>query len=133
MNTDPIADLLTRIRNGLQVGKRSVEIPVSKQKLSVLNVLMEEGYIERYEIKDVPEGHYQVVRVILKYDKEGYPVIRKLSRMSRPGKRQYFGSDKLPRILNGAGVAIVSTSSGVMTDRAARRQKVGGEVLCTVE
>ena len=131
--TDPIADLLTRIRNSLLVGKRYVEMPVSKLKMSVLNVLMEEGYIERYEIKDESEGHFQVVRVILKYDKKGYPVIRKLKRASRPGKRLYMGSDKLPRILNGAGIGIVSTSSGVMTDRSARRQKVGGELLCTIE
>jgi small subunit ribosomal protein S8 len=133
MNTDPIADLLTRIRNALQVGKRSVEVPASKLKLSLLNVLMEEGYIERYEIKDVPEGHYQVARIVLKYDKNGYPVIRKLQRASRPGKRLYFGSGTIPRILNGAGVAIVSTSKGLMSDRAARREKLGGELMCTVE
>lgn len=133
MNTDPIADLLTRIRNGLQVSKRTVDVPLSKLKLAVLNVLMEEGYIERYEIKDVAESKFQVVRVLLKYDKEGYPVIRRIKRVSRPGQRQFFGWDQLPRILNGAGIAIVSTSQGVMTDRAARRNKVGGELMCTVE
>jgi small subunit ribosomal protein S8 len=133
MINDPISDLLTRMRNALLAGKRAVEAPASKHKLSVLNVLLEEGYIERYEIKDVPEQHYQLVRIVLKYDKEGYPVIRKMKRVSRPGQRQFFGSDNLPRILNGAGIAIVSTSKGVMTDRAARRQGVGGELLCTVE
>ena len=133
MITDPIADLLTRIRNALLVGKRSVELPVSKLKLSVLNVLMEEGYIERYEIKDVTESNYQVVRILLKYDKNGYPVIRKLKRVSRPGLRKFYGSDNIPRVLNGAGVIVLSTSKGVMTDRAARRQGVGGEALCLVE
>lgn len=133
MITDPIADLLTRIRNALLVGKRSVELPVSKLKLSVLNVLMEEGYIERYEIKDQPEANYQVVRIVLKYDKNGYPVIRKLKRVSRPGLRKFYGSDNIPRVLNGAGVIVLSTSKGVMTDRAARRQGVGGEAICLVE
>ena len=133
MNTDPIADLLTRIRNGIMVSKRTVDVPVSKLKLSLLNILMEEGYIERYEIKDIAESKFQTVRIMLKYDKEGYPVIRKIKRVSRPGQRQFFAWDALPRILNGAGICIVSTSQGVMTDRAARRNKVGGELMCTVE
>ena len=133
MNTDPIADLLTRIRNALMVGKRDVEIPSSKEKLNILNVLMEEGYIERYELKEDNSRHSKTVKVILKYDKEGYPVIRKIKRVSSPGQRQFFAAQNLPRVINGAGICVVSTSKGVMTDRAARRMNVGGEVLCTVE
>ncbi len=133
MNTDPIADLLTRIRNAASAGHKYVELPSSKAKVAIVKVLMQEGYIKNYELKDDPQGRFQLVRVALKYDENGYPVIRRIQRVSKPGLRKYFNVDNLPRILNGAGVAIVSTNKGVITDRVARRERVGGEVLCTVE
>jgi small subunit ribosomal protein S8 len=133
MNTDPIADLLTRIRNASAAGHKHVELPSSKLKLEVVKVLLQEGYIKSYELKDAPQGNHQILRVVMKYDKEGYPVIRRLQRVSSPGLRKYSKVDNIPRVLNGAGVAIVSTNKGVITDRAARRERVGGEILCTVE
>ncbi len=126
---DPLADMLTRIRNAQQAGKTTVEIPASKLKLAVCNVLVEEGYVAG--VRDVErEGHQRLV-VELKYF-DGQPVIAELDRASRPGLRRYSGKDKLPTVRGGLGVAIVSTSRGVMTDRAARAAGVGGEVLCTV-
>ncbi len=126
---DPLADMLTRIRNAQQAGKTTVEIPASKLKKAVCNVLLEEGYVAG--IRDMErDGHKQLV-VELKYY-EGKPVIAELDRVSRPGLRRYSGKDGLPSVRGGLGVAIVSTSRGVMTDRAARAAGVGGEVLCTV-
>lgn len=133
MNTDPIADLLTRIRNASSAGHKFVELPASKLKVELAKVLLQEGYIKSYELKDDPQGRFQTMRVVLKYDKTGYPIIRKLKRISRPGLRKYVKVDNMPRILNGAGVAILSTNRGILTDRSARREKVGGELLCTVE
>ncbi len=133
MNTDPIADLLTRIRNAAQAGHKSVELPASKQKVALVKVLLQEGYIKSYELKDDPKGRFQIMRVVLKYDKAGYPVIRRLSRVSRPGLRKYSKVVNAPRILNGAGVAILTTNKGLLTDRAARRERVGGEIVCIVE
>lgn len=133
MNTDPIADLLTRIRNAAAAGHKHIELPASKLKIEVVKVLLQEGYIKSYELKQAPEGHYQMVRVVLKYDKAGYPVIRSIRRISSPGLRKYSKVGNLPRVLNGSGVAIVSTSKGLLTDRAARRERVGGEILCVVE
>lgn len=125
---DPLADMLTRIRNALQVGKVSVSMPSSNLKVSVAKVLVDEGYVVGYS---VGEGVKPELSVELKYF-EGKPVIAELDRISRPGLRNYSGKAKLPTIRNGLGIAIVSTSKGVMTDRAARAAGVGGEVLCTV-
>jgi small subunit ribosomal protein S8 len=126
---DPLADMLTRIRNAQMAGKTTVEIPASKLKRAVCAVLEEEGYVAA--IREMEhDGKPQLV-VELKYY-EGKPVIAELDRVSRPGLRRYAGKDKMPSVRGGLGVAIVSTSRGVMTDRAARAAGVGGEVLCTV-
>lgn len=125
---DPLADMLTRIRNALQVGKLSVSMPSSNLKVSVAKVLVDEGYVIGYAVS---EGVKPELSVELKYF-EGKPVIAELDRVSRPGLRNYAGKTALPTIRSGLGVAIVSTSKGVMTDRAARAAGVGGEVLCTV-
>lgn len=125
---DPLADMLTRIRNAQQVGKTEVAMPASKLKASVARVLAEEGYVGGYSVS---EGAKPELTIELKYF-EGKPVIAELDRISRPGLRNYSGKDGLPSVRGGLGVAIVSTSKGVMTDRAARAQGVGGEVLCTV-
>ncbi len=125
---DPLADMLTRIRNALQVGKLSVSMPSSKLKVSVAKVLVEEGYVIGYTVSEDVKSELSVE---LKYF-EGKPVIAEIDRVSRPGLRNYAGKATLPTIRSGLGVAIVSTSQGVMTDRAARAAGVGGEVLCTV-
>ena len=125
---DPLADMLTRIRNAQQVGKTNVTMPSSKLKISVAKVLSDEGYIGGYSVS---ENAKQELTVELKYY-EGKPVIAELDRVSRPGLRNYAGKTALPTVRGGLGVAIVSTSKGVMTDRAARAAGVGGEVLCTV-
>lgn len=127
--SDPIADMLTRIRNGQQAQKISVSMPSSKLKVAIAKVLQDEGYVESYAVRE-NEGKPQL-EVQLKYY-AGRPVIERIERVSRPGLRIYKGSDKLPRVMNGLGVAIVSTPRGVMTDRAARAGRVGGEVLCYV-
>jgi small subunit ribosomal protein S8 len=127
--SDPIADMLTRIRNAQATDKVSVAIPSSKVKLAIAKVLKDEGYIEDFAQRDV-EGK-NVLEIGLKYY-AGKPVIEKIERVSRPGLRIYKGRDDIPRVLNGLGVAIVSTSRGVMTDRRARETGVGGEVLCIV-
>lgn len=127
--TDPIADMLTRIRNGLSANKMEVSIPSSKVKQSIAQVLKDEGYIEDFAVKDI-DGK-PVLNVTLKYY-QGVPVIEKVQRVSRPGLRVYKGKGELPKVRGGLGVAIVSTSAGVMTDRAARKAGHGGEVLCTV-
>lgn len=127
--TDPIADLLTRIRNAQGAGHKTVVVPSSKLKLAILDVLRKEGYIVGYELgEDVVKPE---VTVELKYY-ENKPVIEELRRVSTPGLRQYVGKAKLPEVRAGMGVAIVSTSRGVMTDKAARQAGLGGEVLCTV-
>ena len=125
---DPIADMLTRIRNSLQVGKKSVTMPASKLKKSIAQVLKDEGYINDFSVNDDVKA---TLTLELKYF-EGRPVIAEIQRQSRPGLRHYAGKEKLPQVRGGLGVAIVSTSQGVMTDRAARSAGVGGEVLCTV-
>jgi small subunit ribosomal protein S8 len=129
MMTDPIADMLTRIRNGQRAGKVSVSMPSSKLKSSIAQVLKDEGYIAEFSIEDV-DGK-AMMNVDLKYY-EGQPVIESLKRVSRPGLRIYKANDELPKVQNGLGVAIVSTSRGVMSDRAARAAGEGGEVLCYV-
>lgn len=128
--SDPIADMLTRIRNGQQAGKSSVAMPSSKLKLAIASVLKDEGYIESFLVAEEP-GNKSTLTVELKYY-AGRPVIERIDRVSRPGLRIYKGRDDIPSVMNGLGVAIVSTSKGVMTDRKARAQGVGGELLCFV-
>jgi len=127
--SDPIADMLTRIRNAQATEKASVLVPASKVKQSIAQVLKDEGYIEDFAVRTI-DGR-NVIEIGLKYY-AGKPVIEKLERVSRPGLRIYKGRDDIPRVMNGLGVAIVSTSRGVMTDRRARDTGVGGEVLCIV-
>ncbi len=129
MMTDPIADLLTRIRNAQKADKVSVQMPGSRTKSSIANVLKSEGYIKDFAEKNV-EGK-PVLSVELKYY-NGEPVITTLQRVSKPGRRQYNGKDSLPRVAGGLGVAIISTSKGVMSDREARAAGIGGEILCVV-
>lgn len=129
MMTDPIADMLTRIRNGQRAGKVSVLMPSSRLKTSIAQVLKDEGYIGGFQVKD--ESGKSVMSIDLKYY-EGRPVIEDIKRVSRPGLRIYKAKDELPRVQGGLGVAIVSTSKGVMSDRAARAAGEGGEVLCYV-
>ncbi len=127
---DPLADMLTRIRNASKARFPSVDIPFSTLKAAVARVLKEEGYIEAYEIvKDGPQG---LLRVQLKYGPNREQVITGIRRVSKPGRRQYTASDKIPTIMSGLGIAVLTTSRGVMTDRAARREKIGGELLCEV-
>lgn len=128
--SDPIADMLTRIRNGQRIGLESVSMPSSKQKVAIAGVLQEEGYVDGFEVVDEP-GNKRTLTVRLRYF-EGRPVIEQIRRISRPGLRIYRSKDELPKVLNGLGIAIVSTSAGVMTDRAARTRGYGGEVLCVV-
>jgi len=127
--SDPIADMLTRIRNAQATDKVSVFIPASKVKRAIAQVLKDEGYIEDFALRD--EGPKKQLRIGLKYY-AGRPVIERLERVSKPGLRVYRGRDDIPRVMNGLGVAILSTSRGVMTDRKARADGVGGEVLCIV-
>ncbi len=127
--TDPIADMLTRIRNGQAAGKKSVKLPSSKLKVAIAKVLKDEGYITDYGTET--KGSHTDMTIELKYYK-GRPVIEQVKRVSRPGLRIYKSKDELPKVLGGLGIAIVSTSSGVMTDRAARAIGHGGEVICTV-
>jgi small subunit ribosomal protein S8 len=127
--SDPIADLLTRIRNGQTAEKRSITVPASSVKEAIAKVLKEEGYISDYSIE--VDGNHKVIAIVLKYY-NGVPVIEKIKRVSRPGLRIYKSKDELPKVLGGLGVAIISTSKGVMTDRAARKMGHGGEVICTV-
>lgn len=131
MNTDPIADYLTRIRNAMSAGHKVVEIPASNLKKEITKILFDQGYILNFKFED--NSHQGSIKIALKYDKvTKEPVIKKLKRYSRPGLRQYKGAGELPRVLNGLGVAIISTSKGVMTDKQARQENVGGEVLCLV-
>ena len=131
MNTDPIADYLTRVRNAVSAGHRVVEIPGSNLKKEITKILFDQGYILSYKFDDsTVQG---TIKIALKYTKDTKePVIKKLQRISKPGLRKYASSRELPRILNGLGIAIVSTSHGVMTGKQAQREKVGGEVLCYV-
>jgi small subunit ribosomal protein S8 len=131
--TDPIADYLTRIRNAQLAGHRIVEIPASKLKKRITEILYEQGYILKYTF-DAEGAHKQgVIKIALKYDPATKkPVIQKLARVSRPGLRRFSGALDIPRIINGLGIMIVSTSKGVMTDKQAKEQNVGGELLCYV-
>jgi small subunit ribosomal protein S8 len=129
MMTDPIADMLTRIRNACQADHKWVDMPVSKKKIEIARLLEESHFVHAHKVLD--DGHFGVLRVYLKYH-EGNPVIRHLERVSRPGRRHYVGKGDIPRVRNGLGMAILSTSAGVLSDRSARDQGVGGEVLAVV-
>ncbi|MDI3536921.1 MAG: 30S ribosomal protein S8 [Eubacteriaceae bacterium] len=128
--TDPIADMLTRIRNANDAGHKMVEIPASNEKRAIANILMEEGYINKVEyVEDEKQG---MIKVTLKYGDDKSRVISGIKRISKPGLRVYAGHADLPKVLNGLGIAIVSTSKGVMTDKKARKAGIGGEVICYV-
>jgi len=128
--TDPIADMLTRIKNALRAKKEEVDIPSSNLKLRIAEILKEEGYIKDFKlIQDAKQG---IIRVFLKYDEYGEPLISGLKRVSKPGRRIYVSKDQIPRVMRGLGVAILTTSKGIMTDREARKMGVGGEVICYV-
>ena len=129
-NQDPIADMLTRIRNANRVGRRLVMIPKSKICTGIAQVLKDEGYIDEFD--DIPDEQQGQIRIRLKYSTTGEKVIHMLDRASKPGCRVYRGVKELPKVLNGMGIAVVSTSKGVMSDRKAREANVGGELLCTV-
>jgi len=130
MSSDPIADMLTKIRNALRINKEQVSVKASNICESVAAVLKKEGYIEDFDrIDDSKQG---IIRITLKYDEDGRPVINEIKRISKLGRRIYLPADKLPRVVGGLGVAIVSTSKGVMSDRSCRQAKVGGEIICTV-
>lgn len=131
MNTDPIADYLTRLRNAVMANHRIVEVPASNIKKEITKILYEKGYILNYKFED--DKKQGIIKIALKYHPVSkLPAITKLERASRPGLRQYADSQNLPRVMNGLGIAILTTSHGVMTDKEARTRKVGGEVLCYV-
>lgn len=132
MMTDPIADLLTRVRNALRNHSASCTVPGSKLKVRVLDVLKREGYIVGYEVQ-AAEGPQSLINVSLRYGPDGEHVITSIRRYSKPGCRRYRGVDDLPRVRGGLGIAVVSTNQGVLSDRECRAKRVGGEVLCTVE
>ena len=130
MLTDPIADMLNRIRNALKAGHEKVDIGASNLKLEIAKILGEEGFIKKYKLlKDRKQG---IIRITLKYDEEGQPVIAGLKRVSTPGRRYYVGKDNIPRVLNGLGIAVLTTSKGIMTDRRCNIEGVGGEVICEI-
>ena len=130
ITTDPIADMLTRIRNANSAKHKTVDIPASNMKLAIADILFKEGYIKAYEeISDDTQG---IIRITLKYDEKGNKVIAGLKRISKPGLRVYASKDELPKVLNGLGIALISTSKGIVTDKQARELGVGGEVLAYV-
>ena len=131
VTTDPIADMLTRIRNANSSKHKTVDIPASKMKLAIADILFKEGYIKSFEeIKE--ENNQGIIRITLKYTEKGKKVIDGLKRISKPGLRVYASKDELPRVLNGLGIALISTSKGIMTDKEARKEGLGGEVLAYV-
>jgi small subunit ribosomal protein S8 len=128
--TDPIADMLTRVRNGIQARHPRVDMPSSKLKVEVARILKEEGYISNFKVGE--EGKKKVLKIFLKYASDGTNAIASIDRVSKPGRRVYVGSHSIPRILGGLGVSILTTPRGVLTGKAARKAGVGGEVLCSV-
>lgn len=128
--TDPIADMLTRMRNGLSAKHAKVDVPASNLKVEIARILKDEGYIANYKV--IGEGASRAIRVYLKYGPDGEKVMSKLERISKPGCRVYVSSEEIPSVLGGLGINILSTSRGVMTGREARRQRVGGEILCRI-
>jgi len=127
---DPISDLLTRLRNGMRAGHERVDVPASRLKQDLLRVLSDEGYVGAF--RQVDEKGRPVLRVQLKYDGEGEPIVAGLERVSRPGRRVYARSQEIPEVLGGLGISIISTSRGIVTGRAAREARLGGEILCNV-
>jgi small subunit ribosomal protein S8 len=128
--TDPIADMLTRIRNAVSVGHERVAMPSSKMKVNIAQILVDEGYVDRYEVTG--NGHHSELELVLRYAERRRSVIEGLKRVSRPGHRVYRGATELPRVQGGLGVAVVSTSQGLMADRDARKRRLGGEIVCEV-
>ena len=128
--TDPIADFLTRIRNGLSAKKRWVDVPSSNQKKRIAFVLKEEKYIEDFFF--ITSGNKEIIRIFLKYDYKGFPVIESIKRISKPGLRVYVGANESPRVLDGLGISILSTSKGVLSNKKAKQLGVGGEIICEV-
>lgn len=128
--TDPIADLLTRLRNGSRARLEKVEMPASRIKRNLSQVLKEEGFIREVEFRE--DGKQGIISLTLRYDRDGTPAISEIRRQSKPGLRRYVSVDEIPAVKNGLGIAVLSTSKGVLVDREARAQKVGGELLCTV-
>ena len=130
--TDPVADMLTRIRNALSVDKRFVDIPSSNLKKRIAFVLKQENYIEDFMFVENKDNLKSLIRIFLKYDNRGKAVITGIERVSKPGRRIYVGGDQIPRVLDGLGIAILSTSKGVISNKAAKRMHIGGEVLCNI-
>ena len=130
MHSDPISDMLTRIRNGLAANHHKVDIPGSKVKIEIARILKEQGYVANFRVAN--DDNKQTIKVYLKYRSDHSPVISELSRVSKPGRRVYADSKNIPRVIGGMGVCIITTSKGVMTGKEAVKQGVGGEVLCTV-
>jgi len=128
--TDPIADMLTRIRNAVRVRKDSVDIPASRMKAGIAAVLKREGFIRDFKV--VQDGPRGTIRVFLKYGRQGEPVIQEIQRVSKPGRRVYRGVEEIQPVLRGIGIAVVSTARGILSDRECRKERIGGEVLCTV-
>lgn len=129
--TDPIADLLTRIRNGHMANHDKVDVPSSRMKQEIVKILKDEGYIKNFKVVE-PKGSFPSIRVYLKYDGEGHPVIHGLKRISKPGRRIYRRRDQLSNVLGGLGISILTTNRGVMSDRQARDLGIGGEILCNI-
>jgi small subunit ribosomal protein S8 len=130
MLTDPIADMLTRIRNAALIKAEKVDIPASRMKLDIAKILKEEGFIRAYKIlKDKKQG---ILRITLKYTPDNQPLITGLKRISKPGRRVYANTDKVPMVMGGVGISILTTSKGILTGKACRREKIGGEVLCHI-
>lgn len=130
MVTDPIADMLTRVRNAIMIKAEKVDIPASRMKLEIAKILKEEGFIKAYKIlKDKKQG---ILRITLKYTPDNSAIISGLKRISKPGRRVYVGTDAVPAVMGGVGISIISTSKGILADKSCRREKVGGEVLCYI-
>ena len=132
MNTDPIEDMLTRIRNAKMVSLTEVEMPSSKLKVELAKLLKSEGYVEDYAVIEKEGSNFKTLKITLKYDEKSKPVISNLKRVSRPGLRNYCKAKDIPQVLGGMGIAIISTSKGLLTDRKAKKENVGGEILCYV-
>lgn len=128
--TDPIADMLTRIRNANVVKHETVDVPASNVKKEIARILLEEGFVRGYDV--IEDGKQGIIRIQLKYSQEGDRVIQGLKRISKPGMRVYAAHDEIPKVLNGLGISVISTSKGILTDKQARKENVGGEVVCYV-
>lgn len=130
MLTDPIADMLTRIRNAVRIKNEKIDIPASRMKVEIAKILKEEGFVKSYKIiKDKKQG---ILRLTPKYAPDGKPIITGLKRVSTPGRRVYIGKEEIPKVMGGVGIAIITTSKGILTDKECRREGVGGEVICYI-